>query len=1434
MEFIHAENDSSLPVEELRVNWYYRPRDIQRKATDSRVVFASMHSDTSSLSSLRGKCYIKHRSEVTVDECRRLRDTFWFDKMYDRYIHRYYEVVPTNNIINVPPNVKKVLDERWTYVLVELGRSNLLTDPSKTCQRCGLYSSNSDSVDCAVCKNTYHMNCVQPPLLKKPARGFGWSCGPCSRKQEKRLQARNVPTTNGRSQEGDEDEVPEEEEEEVVEATKSTPVPGSKELTPTSRPATVEQVAFAKMWQFRYLGIHCAVEDALDYDDRIYPRASSRLGPKHQANIHVWHGHPVEYVKPSEIRKKYAKNPSHKKDGKLSKETVAALEVERMSKEKRPKWVLDEPHGFIRRGEDRANDDPANTAKVKFRLGHDDDHSSRGSEDSSSCTNKPCASERLVDEYMIEAKKLADSVGMASHSTNFLDKALELFYNNGYKAKPALEQLRHCQRRKDFKEPDLSKEELKRFEDGIQKFGSELARVSRHVGKSQKHGEIVRFYYMWKKSAGGHRIWDNHESRKGKKSNRPLDSRLVDDVADDADDSAFDNEKAKTRRRGFECKFCLIRHSIQWRRAPLTAPGATTLGESSGKASKDKNNQLIIALCSRCANLWRRYGIQYEDIEEVAKKVTGGGGRAWKRKADEELLVELIGANSFSFNGVSSSVASAAGVLGIPVTTILPVPPPQEPVKKKQKLTPDAPPTAQFEVVPEPVKKKVIEKPPEPPLIPDPPRLRPLPCKVCLGLDDTNGRLLCCRHCRLTVHQQCYSDPDREIGLKWTCDQCLNDSLCQISNSYRCVLCPVEDVDSGEMFQPPKASHKKKTDREREKERLEKEMVIEATDMYRQEQIARGRPLQPREAVKSTSEDNWVHILCAVFNPEIKFAKAKSLERAEGISSIPTNRWSQMCQVCGLDHGVCVNCKQCAASYHITCAQMFGHHVGFDIAPVKVSRREAINIMTLGEETGHATPVVYCREHVVKATVHPLNGVKGGSPLNALQQFCRTYKQADLSLTGTVRKAAMIHYSTKLGNGSSQPSGHSLTDGSNEAPASAPAPSRSARNPSSQEAVKSEVLDNGNERRGEAALAKACSSCGVDVSPLWHEIPTETAPMDEDRKSHPKHFQDGATHLTNGLTNGTTRETDVPGTTLPSSEDPTRDGADKPADADAADAKPRLRCHKCHLHRLRDPTPIRTPGPETVRPDVAVERHPAHPPEVVSYSPAVAPADPRPTWPPAAVAPPREPLPPRSWGYEHQQRYPSDVLRSPPAAAAPAPPPVRRYDGPPGSAPYSQPVYSPAPSRAEHRTDVYAARPMNGIPPPYARRESQSYPARPAYPLPSRRDEPRSMSPVTQRYHPPPSHPTPHATALPPPRVARSPSVHDGPHGIPRAAENPFAAAEPSPRDDYGDLYGAPYRSRPRPETPPAAVPRRASGWGPGEGPVNGASASPSVRNLLS
>jgi hypothetical protein len=37
---------------------------------------------------------------------------------------------------------------------------------------------------CELCKKHYQMECVNPPLLSKPSRGYGWSCASCNNKRE--------------------------------------------------------------------------------------------------------------------------------------------------------------------------------------------------------------------------------------------------------------------------------------------------------------------------------------------------------------------------------------------------------------------------------------------------------------------------------------------------------------------------------------------------------------------------------------------------------------------------------------------------------------------------------------------------------------------------------------------------------------------------------------------------------------------------------------------------------------------------------------------------------------------------------------------------------------------------------------------------------------------------------------------------------------------------------------------------------------------------------------------------------------------------------------------------------------------------------------------------------------------------------------------------
>lgn len=1086
MEFLHTDNNPAGVVDAVRVNWFYRPKDIQRRVQDTRVVFASMHSDTCPLTSMRGKCDIQHLNNIpNLEEFRKQPDSFWFDKLYDRYMHRYYEVVPTSKIVNVPANVKKVLDERWKYVLIEVGRGRELTSASKVCKRCTDFAANTNSVDCAVCKNTYHMQCVRPPLLRKPARGFAWACAACSRAQELRLEARNTPLSeNDHGKFADAESF--EDEEEVLTPAQDQTTRESSVGVHDHPPPTEAQLAQANLWQWRYLGVHARPEDALDYDDRIYPRASSRLGPRHQANVNVWHGRPIEYIKPADAKKKYKPNASSKKDGKA---TVAADHDKR---DKRPRWVYDEPTGFVHRGEDEPIETGKGkrdyTAQLTFKMPDVAGFTTRGSDED----GRPRDYESLVDQYMERIQsEIPQLYGRKRGQTDIMTKALEKLQEHNYDPDKALEAMRHLSARTDLKLPELSKEEIKRFEEGVSKYGSELHLVARHVSPTIKEGRIVRFYYMWKKTPRGKEVWGTYEGRKSKKDTKRYDKdgnviKLLDDVADEVDDSAFDDKKAVKLKRGFICKFCSAHTSRFWRRAPFTAPGTLVPRDSGLKNAKDRSNWLSVALCGHCAYLWRRYAVQYESIEDIGKKITVAGGRQSKRKIDEETLRIVIDAHIFAGDVLSRAAAQIAISAGIHVPEYLIES--DEPPKKK--LKPENGVAAADVVVEK--SKSVPEKPKElEPLKPDMPKVKEHPCAVCHILDDTQHKILKCRDCRLHVHASCYGVDTQASTGPWFCDMCKNDHNNLVSTNYECVLCPVRRTPQ-ELMEPPKVSHKKKNDREREKERAEREMVQEAGRRWREEQLHAGRPVDPREPLKRTAWNNWIHVHCAIWTKEIKFGEPDDLDCAEGVGYIPFERYKLPCKFCKSTEFPTVPCHfpNCSQNFHVGCAHQNGARLGFDILPVKMSRRDTVPVMKLEQESGLAVAAIWCPHHPVSTIVHGmLESTSTG--LTTLQEYARTYKAVDSSTTGTVRRAAQFLYNAPVRAGAllQTPDGRSsLLNGKTSLPGHAGVNGSTTRSPSPMSPGTGGSRDEMSSFNAAGPAVKAekkCCTCLVEVSPRW-------------------------------------------------------------------------------------------------------------------------------------------------------------------------------------------------------------------------------------------------------------------------------------------------------------------------------------------------------------
>ena len=597
-------------------------------------------------------------------------------------------------------------------------------------------------------------------------------------------------------------------------------------------------------------------------------------------------------------------------------------------------------------------------------------------------------------------------------------------------------------------------------------------------------------------------------------------------------------------------------------------------------------------------------------------------------------------------------------------------------------------------------------------------------------------------------------------------------------------------------------SHKKKTDRDRERERIEKELVEHAREEYRARQQEKGRPVIPREPLKRTADNNWVHVYCALWHPEAKFSKAARLDTVEGFGAA-TRRYDQTCKLCKKTKGACVSCLQCHANFHVGCAHDHGYTFGFDLTPVKASRRDAVPTVTLNGETGTMLAAIWCKEHIPKTIVHPMTEAVEGTDSVALQLFACEFKQADLTLTGTARKANLVDQSTRI-IGQPLP-----TQANRRASAVTVQTPTSARGRPSNAGL---PIKEGSSEPPAPKVERTCIRCKIDASPRWWRVdPTTDAPQ---------RVIDGPL-VTNGVeANGHADSEPKPRTedsqfANGSSDHPMTDA---PAVSSTTPSRLRLNthvamgesppylCQKCHwkkVHGIDDEEeqersksvlpepqqlPLRSPQIQSYPPPPALASWgvPGGPPPLTANHPP-----PLPSWhsagPPAGPPGPSHPPP---------HHLHNGIGHAPPHAPAGHPPPFHApYHAPNGYPPYSGPsVHSQMPPAPLHAPYGPAS---SGPPPPLHLNNGAM---------------------MVNGVH------SPHALPYSP--------THGHGHPSSRSTESPFTAPPPAIPPyalPHGSAVGG-QSSTPR-DTVMRDAPPTASA--PVERANTGASASPSLRNLL-
>lgn len=139
-------------------------------------------------------------------------------------------------------------------------------------------------------------------------------------------------------------------------------------------------------------------------------------------------------------------------------------------------------------------------------------------------------------------------------------------------------------------------------------------------------------------------------------------------------------------------------------------------------------------------------------------------------------------------------------------------------------------------------------------------------CAVC---DDTevenSNAIVFCDGCNVAVHQDCYGIPYIPEG-QWLCRKCMISPEFPVS----CIFCPNEGG-----------------------------------------------------AFKQTNTNQWGHLLCAIWIPEVGVRNAIYMEPIDQIENIPKSRWKLTCCICRKRQGACIQCdnKHCFAAFHVTCAK---------------------------------------------------------------------------------------------------------------------------------------------------------------------------------------------------------------------------------------------------------------------------------------------------------------------------------------------------------------------------------------------------------------------------------------------------------------------------------------------------------------------------------
>ena len=222
-------------------------------------------------------------------------------------------------------------------------------------------------------------------------------------------------------------------------------------------------------------------------------------------------------------------------------------------------------------------------------------------------------------------------------------------------------------------------------------------------------------------------------------------------------------------------------------------------------------------------------------------------------------------------------------------------------------------------------------------------------CFICNNGDiDDNQLIYECESCAVTVHQSCYGIKTNKVE-HWKCD-CCKELDKEKGQELECILCSVKGGAMKRADLPKDSSFVKNLMKIRNKEnnipKYNSHIVVPINDY-------------------SIVDCCWVHLSCALWNPNISFAHFEEKTGIKCIEMIDYSAFYDYCNVCKKEgYGPTIKCnhKDCKFRAHPECARMNKYHL------------EVVN------EKGTLNYNIYCYKH---------------QPVNLVKNIIRRYAQKE-------------------------------------------------------------------------------------------------------------------------------------------------------------------------------------------------------------------------------------------------------------------------------------------------------------------------------------------------------------------------------------------------------------------------------------------------------